>query len=183
MSDPPGASSAECIDVEQSACACVGSCLGSACLGVGDACACACVEQSVGRSHGPSVFQSVAYPAEVRPRPSPMEQGWNDLRELFGDEGVDEVEGLAEAERVAEIERQRSDNINPTRDPEMIDSFPEDISAESKLRHQRQGHVPYSGAHVFEGFFGLENGPVKSDKSQEKTLFGKDFPKPAKTQS
>ena len=39
------------------------------------------------------------------------------------------------------------------------------------------------GAHVFEGFFGLENGPVKSDKSQEKTLFGKDFPKPAKTQS
>ena len=39
------------------------------------------------------------------------------------------------------------------------------------------------GAHVFEGFFGLENGPLKSDKSQEKTLFGKDFPKPAKTQS
>ena len=38
------------------------------------------------------------------------------------------------------------------------------------------------GAHVFEGFFGLENGPVKSNKSQEKTLFGKDFPKPAKTQ-
>ena len=34
---------------------------------------------------------------------------------------------------------------------------------------------------TFEGFFGLENGPVKSDKSQEKTLFGKDFPKPAKT--
>ena len=33
----------------------------------------------------------------------------------------------------------------------------------------------------FEAFFGLENGPVKSDKSQEKTLFGKDFPKPAKT--
>ena len=29
--------------------------------------------------------------------------------------------------------------------------------------------------------FGLENGPVKSNKSQEKTLFGKDFPKPAKT--
>ena len=129
----------------QSACACVGRCLGSACLGVGDACACACVGQSVGRSHGPSVFQSVAYPAEVRPRPSPMEQGWDDLRELFGDEGVDEVEGLAEAERVAEIERQRQppDNINPTKDPEMIDSFPEDISAESKLRHQRQGHVPY----------------------------------------
>ena len=74
-----------------------------------------------------------------------MEQGWDDLRELFGDEGVDEVEGLAEAERVAEIERQRQppDNINPTKDPEMIDSFPEDISAESKLRHQRQGHVPY----------------------------------------
>ena len=43
------------------------------------------------------------------------------------------------------------------------------------------GEVP-CGAHVFEGFFGLENGPVKSDKSQEKTLFGKDFPKPAKTQ-
>ena len=39
------------------------------------------------------------------------------------------------------------------------------------------------GAHVFEGFFGLENGPVKSDKSQEKALFDKDFPKPAKTQS
>ena len=39
------------------------------------------------------------------------------------------------------------------------------------------------GAHVFEGFFGLENGPVKSNKSQKKTLFGKDFPKPAKTQS
>ena len=38
------------------------------------------------------------------------------------------------------------------------------------------------GTHVFEGFFGLENGPVKY-KSQEKTLFGKDFPKPAKTQS
>ena len=129
----------------QSACACVGRCLGSACLGVGDACACACVARSVGRSHGPSVFQSVAYPAEVRPSPSPMEQGWDDLRELFGDEGVDEVEGLAEAERVAEIERQRQppDNINPTKDPEMIDSFPEDISAESKLRHQRQGHVPY----------------------------------------
>ena len=44
------------------------------------------------------------------------------------------------------------------------------------------GEAP-CGAHVFEGFFGLENGPVKSDKSQEKTLFGKDFPKPAKTQS
>ena len=59
-----------------------------------------------------------------------MEQGWDELRELFGDEGVDEVEGLAEAERVAEIERQRQppDNINPTKDPEMIDSFPEDIS-------------------------------------------------------
>ena len=42
------------------------------------------------------------------------------------------------------------------------------------------GEAP-CGAHVFEGFFGLENGPVKSDKSQEKTLFGKDFPKPAKT--
>ena len=118
----PGASSAECIGVGQSACACVGRCLGSACLGVGDACACACVEQSVGRSHGPSVFQSIAYPAEVRPIPSPMEHVWDDLRELFGDEGVDEVEGLAEAERVAEIERQRQppDNINPTRDPEMI---------------------------------------------------------------
>ena len=141
----PGASSAECIGVGQSACACVGRCLGSACLGVGDACACACVEQSVGRSHGPSIFQSIAYPAEVRPSPSPMEQGWDELRELFGDEGVDEVEGLAEAERVAEIERQRQppDNINPTKDPEMIGSFPEDISAESKLRHQRQGHVPY----------------------------------------
>ena len=37
------------------------------------------------------------------------------------------------------------------------------------------GEAP-CGAHVFEGFFGLENGPVKSDKSQEKTLFGKDFP-------
>ena len=36
-----------------------------------------------------------------------MEQGWDELRELFGDEGVDEVEGLAEAERAAEIERQR----------------------------------------------------------------------------
>ena len=44
------------------------------------------------------------------------------------------------------------------------------------------GEAP-CGAHVFEGFFGLENGPVKSDKSQEQTLFGKDFPKPAKTQS
>ena len=44
------------------------------------------------------------------------------------------------------------------------------------------GEAP-CGAHVFEGFFGLENGPVKSDKSQEKTLFGKGFPKPAKTQS
>ena len=41
------------------------------------------------------------------------------------------------------------------------------------------GEAP-CGAHVFEGFFGLENGPVKSDNSQEKTLFGKDFPKPAK---
>ena len=114
----PGASSAECIGVGQSACACVGRCLDSACLGVGDACACACVEQSVGRSHGPSIFQSIAYPAEVRPSPSPMEQGWDELRELFGDEGVDEVEGLAEAERAAEIERQRQppDNINPTKD-------------------------------------------------------------------
>ena len=58
------------------------------------------------------------------------------------------------------------------------------------------GEAP-CGAHVFEGFFGLENGPVKSDKSQEKTLFGKEMPedashhpkptsyipKPAKTQS
>ena len=48
--------------------------------------------------------------------------------------------------------------------------------------HVTTGEAP-CGAHVFEGFFGLENGPVKSDKSQEKTLFGKDFPKPAKTQS
>ena len=36
------------------------------------------------------------------------------------------------------------------------------------------GEAP-CGAHVFEGFFGLENGPVKSDKSQEKTLFGKEM--------
>ena len=49
-------------------------------------------------------------------------------------------------------------------------------------RPGRTGEAP-CGAHVFEGFFGLENGPVKSDKSQEQTLFGKDFPKPAKTQS
>ena len=42
------------------------------------------------------------------------------------------------------------------------------------------GEAP-CGAHVFEGFFGFENGPVTSDKSQEKTLFG-NFPKPAKTQ-
>ena len=35
------------------------------------------------------------------------------------------------------------------------------------------------GAHVFEGFFGLENGPVKLDKSQEKTLFGKEMPENA----
>ena len=49
-------------------------------------------------------------------------------------------------------------------------------------REDTTGEAP-CGAHVFEGFFGLENGPVKSDKSQEKTLFGKDFPKPAKTQS
>ena len=35
--------------------------------------------------------------------------------------------------------------------------------------------------HTFSKFFGLENGPV-TDKSQEKTLFGKDFSKPAKTQ-
>ena len=34
-------------------------------------------------------------------------------------------------------------------------------------------------AHVFEGFFGLENGPVKSDKSQDKTLFGKEMPEDA----
>ena len=33
------------------------------------------------------------------------------------------------------------------------------------------------GAHVFEGFVGLENGPVKSDKSQ--TLFGKEMPEDA----
>ena len=32
------------------------------------------------------------------------------------------------------------------------------------------------GAHVFEGFFGLENGPVKLNKSQEKMLFGKEMP-------
>ena len=55
------------------------------------------------------------------------------------------------------------------------------------------GEAP-CGAHVFEGFFGLENGPVKSDKSQEKTLFKcrktpaatpspLHIPKPAKTQS
>ena len=141
----PGASSAECIGVGQSACACVGRCLGSACLGVGDACACACVEQSVGRSHGPSIFQSIAYPAEVRPSPSPMEQGWMNFVSCLGMRGLMKLKVLAEAERVAEIERQRQppDNINPTKDPEMIDSFPEDISAESKLRHQRQGHVPY----------------------------------------
>ena len=40
------------------------------------------------------------------------------------------------------------------------------------------GEAPCS-AHVFEGFFGLENGPVKSDKSQEKTLFGKEMPEDA----
>ena len=40
------------------------------------------------------------------------------------------------------------------------------------------GEAP-CGAHVFEGFFGLENGPVKSDKSQEKTLFGKEMPEDA----
>ena len=33
--------------------------------------------------------------------------------------------------------------------------------------------------YVFEGFFDLENGPVKSDKSQEKTLFGKEMPEDA----
>ena len=43
---------------------------------------------------------------------------------------------------------------------------------------QRQQGRP-CGAHVFEGFFGLENGPVKSDKSQEKTLFGKEMPEDA----
>ena len=36
------------------------------------------------------------------------------------------------------------------------------------------GEAP-CGAHVFGGFFGLENGPVKSDKSQEKTLFVKEM--------
>ena len=40
------------------------------------------------------------------------------------------------------------------------------------------GEAP-CGAHVFEGFFGLENGPMKSDKSQEKTLFGKEMPEDA----
>ena len=40
------------------------------------------------------------------------------------------------------------------------------------------GEAP-CGAHVFEGFFGLENGPVKSDKSQEKTLCGKEMPEDA----
>ena len=40
------------------------------------------------------------------------------------------------------------------------------------------GEAP-CGAHVFEGFFGLENGPAKSDKSQEKTLFGKEMPEDA----
>ena len=40
------------------------------------------------------------------------------------------------------------------------------------------GEAP-CGAHVFEGFFGLENGPVKSDKNQEKTLFGKEMPEDA----
>ena len=44
------------------------------------------------------------------------------------------------------------------------------------------GEVP-CGAHVFEGFFGLENGPVKSDKSQEKTLFGKEMPRHPKPTS
>ena len=39
------------------------------------------------------------------------------------------------------------------------------------------GEAP-CGAHVTEGFFGLENGPVKSDKSQEKTLLAKIFPNP-----
>ena len=55
-------------------------------------------------------------------------------------------------------------------------------SIDFKLQVEPTGEAP-CGAHVFEGFFGLENGPVKSDKSQKKTLLGKDFPKPAKTQS
>ena len=45
-------------------------------------------------------------------------------------------------------------------------------------RNIATGEAP-CGAHVFEGFFGLENGPVKSDKSQEKTLFGKEMPEDA----
>ena len=56
------------------------------------------------------------------------------------------------------------------------------LPLEELCRVGATGEAP-CGAHVFEGFFGLENGPVKSDKSQEKTLFGKDFPKSAKTQS
>ena len=50
--------------------------------------------------------------------------------------------------------------------------------SKAQLSTVATGEAP-CGAHVFEGFFGLENGPVKSDKSQEKTLFGKEMPEDA----
>ena len=55
------------------------------------------------------------------------------------------------------------------------------FQSELQLQEPRMRELVLSGkvlcgAHVFEGFFGLENGPVKSNKSQEKTLLAKIFP-------
>ena len=41
----------------------------------------------------------------------------------------------------------------------------------TQTHRERTGEAP-CGAHVFEGFFGLENGPVKSDKSHQDTVVG-----------
>ena len=50
-------------------------------------------------------------------------------------------EAIEQDERV-EVELERPDNVQAPRDPE-LQYFPENASSEAKLRHQRQGHVPY----------------------------------------
>ena len=57
--------------------------------------------------------------------------------------------------------------------------FSSHLSQDALVQHFTALSEAPCGAHVFEGFFGLENGPVKSDKSQEKTLFGKEMPEDA----
>ena len=53
----------------------------------------------------------------------------------------DPEEAIEQDERI-EVELERPDNVQAPRDPE-LQYFPENASSEAKLRHQRQGHVPY----------------------------------------